>query len=257
MSETMTQGRRTVALALCTMLAALFAAALGSEQAGAAPMNYKSAKFRIEIKGFQKTVQQHTHLGEDECDPDNFSSGTDRFVFRTKKPIVVTAYRFRGMDHPEFFAGRRLGIPTRAVVNRSYTNRVSNTPEKCGDNGGGVENPTPPDCGQRVIDPWKLDLAFLDQRRGRIGLAYGGGMMDPYSLCAGAGDSTFPFLATRKGLNGKSGPIAAALSPRDLFDPEFRKWISIARGVYRQRTEDWWARTTVRWEVSFTRLGSR
>ena len=256
-ATTATPGRRLIAVALCTMLAALSAAALAGEKAGAAPMNYRSAKFRIEIKGFQKTVQQHHHLAEDECDLDDFSSGTETIRFRTPKPFVVTAYSFRGMDQPDFFSGRRLSFPTRAVVNRSYTNRrTGSLPEECGDNGGGV-TPRPPDCGRRVFDNWGLEMAFLDKPRNRLGLTYYGGMMDPYDLCAGAGDATFPWLVDRKGPNGKRGPIAAELSPRELFDPEYRKWISIARGVYKQRTDDWWARTTVRWEVSFTRLGRR
>ena len=250
--------RRLVAISLMAFFAALATvAATASTTASAAPTGYKSAKFRIEVKGWAKTVQQHTHAGEDECDPDNFSSGTETLMFRTLKPIVITAAKFPGLDNPEFFAGRRLGVPVRAIVNRSYTNRVSRLPEECGDNGGGAE-PTPQDCGRRVKNPWKLELAYIDGHRGKLGLSYSGGMLDPYNNCASAGyPMGFPHFPTEKGTSGKRGPIFAQLSQADLFNRNIRKWISIARGTYKQRTNDWWATTRVRWEVSFTRLRSR
>jgi hypothetical protein len=249
--------RRLVAITLMAFLTAVaaIAAATGST-ASAASSGYKSAKFRIEVKGLVKTVQQHTHLKEEECDISNFSSGTETLMFRTMKPLVVTAAKIPGIDNPEFFAGRRLGIPVRAIVDRSYTPRISNPPAGCGDNGGGVE-PTPPDCGRRVRNPWQLELAFIDGRRNRLGLSYGGGMSDPYNNCPGAGyGATFPYFSTTKGLSGNKGPIAAQLSQAELFDRNIRKWISIARGTFKQRTDDWWATTRVRWEVSFTRLRS-
>ena len=250
--------RRLFTISLMALFAALATvAATVSSTASAAPTGYKSAKFRIEVKGWAKTVQQHTHLGEDECDPDNFSSGSESLMFRTLKPIVITAAKFPGLDNPEFFAGRRLGIPVRAIVNRSFTNRVSRLPEECGDNGGGV-TPTPPDRGRRGKNPRKVALAFIDGRRNKLGLSYEGGMMDPYDHCASAGyPMGFPFFPTEKGLSGARGPIAAQLSQRDLFNPQYRQWISIARGTYESRNDDWWAKTRVRWEVSFTRLRSR
>ena len=249
--------RRLFAITLMAFFASLATVAATVETAGAAPTGYKSAKFRIEVKGWAKTVQQHSHLGDDECDPSNFSSGTETLMFRTMKPIVITAAKIPGLDNPEFFAGRRLGVPVRAIVNRSYTSRIGSLPADCGDNGGGAE-PTPPDCGRRVKNPWKLQLAFIDGRRNKLGLSYEGGMLDPYNNCASAGyPMGFPHFPTEKGLSGNRGPIAAQLSQRELFDPQIRKWISIARGTYKQRTDDWWATTRVRWEVSFTRLRSR
>lgn len=252
--------RRLTAISLMALLAALATVAAGmSSTAGAASTTgYKSAKFRIEVKGWAKTVQQHSYLAEDECARDNFSSGSEVIRFRTVNPIVITAAKFPGLDNPEFFSGRRLGIPTKAVVNRSFTLRNGGAlPEGCPDNGGGV-TPTPPDCGRREFNPWKLELAYLDDRRGLLGLSYSGGMLDPYKMCAGAGyPSSFPHFPESKGSYGRGGPIAAQLSQRDLFNRDFRKWISIADGVYKQRTENWWARTTVHWEVSFTRLRSR
>ena len=259
MSTTL-KSRRLVAIGLMAFLTAVaaIAAATQSTASAAATNGYKSAKFRIEVKGWAKTVQQHSYLAEDECARDNFSSGSETIRFQTKKPIVITAAMFSGLDNPEFFSGRRLGIPTRAVVNRSYTLRNGGAvPEDCPDNGGGVV-PTPPDCGRKVKDPWQLELAYLDDRRGLLGLSYSGGMLDPYKMCAGAGfPSSFPHFPESKGSYGRGGPIAAQLSQRDLFNRNFRKWISIAEGVYKQRTATWWARTTVHWEVSFTRLRSR
>ena len=252
--------RRLVAIGLMAFLTAVatIAAVAGETASAAGPSGYKSAKFRIEVKGWAKTVQQYSHLAEDECDHDDFSSGTETLMFRTLKPLVITATKIPGLDNPEFFSTRRLDVPVRAIVNRSFTPRRGGPlPEDCGDNGGGAE-PTPPDCGRRVKNPWELELAFLDGHRNKLGLSYGGGMMDPYNNCPGAGfGATFPYFSTTKGLNGKNGPIAARLSQAELFDRNYRKWISIARGTYKQRTSRWRATTRVRWEVSFTRLSGR
>src|SRR6187455_558971 len=116
--------RRLFAITLMAFFASLAAVAASVETAGATGVNgYKSAKFRIEIKGWAKTVQQHTHLAEDECDLDNFSSGSESLMFRTLKPIVITAAKIPGLDNPEFFSGKRLGVPVRAIVDRSFTRR--------------------------------------------------------------------------------------------------------------------------------------
>jgi hypothetical protein len=252
--------RRLVAITLMALLAALATiAATANSQANAAGVNgFKSAKFRIEVKGWQKTVQQHTHEAEDRCDVSDYSSGTERLTFRTVKPIVITAAKIPGLDNPEFFGGRRLGIPTQAIINRSFTpRRDTSLPEDCGDNGGGAEE-TPQDCGRRVRNPWKLELGYIEKHRNLLGLSYSGGLTDPYANCPGAGyPATFPFIAENRGLYGRGAPIAAQLSQAELFDRNFRKWISIANGVYKQRNADWWATTTLHWEVSFTRLRGR
>jgi hypothetical protein len=63
----------------------------------------------------------------------------------------------------------------------------------------------------------------------------------------------FPTLQVEgSGYQGKY--ITADLSPDELFDPEFEKWISVAEGSAKNSREDWSTKTTVRWEVSFTRL---
>ena len=178
-------------------------------------------------------------------------------MFRTLKPIVITAAKFPGLDNPEFFAGRRLGIPTQAIVNRSFTSRVGPLPEECGDNGGGASRPrptaadgsgTPGSCSSRSSTTAEL-----------LGLSYAGRLTRPLRQLRGCRTTRWgsPFLDARTGSQWQAQPIAAQLTQAELFDRNFRKWISIAHGIYKQRTNDWWATTTLHWEVSFTRLRSR
>ena len=73
---------------------------------------------------------------------------------------------------------------------------------------------------------------------------------DPFETCPGATHG-FPILIV---FDNKSRDIGADLSQKELFDPQFQKWISIARGSAKEQTADYWEKSTVHWEVSFTRL---
>lgn len=73
-----------------------------------------------------------------------------------------------------------------------------------------------------------------------------------YKRCASpAPTEAFPFLLGKE----KTGrPIVATLAPKDLFDPHFKQWISIADGTGEAISEEEWHETTLHWEVSFTRI---
>lgn len=246
----MTTSDRAIALVLALAAAVALAAAIAAPaEANTYSNGYKLAKFKVEVKGYQKMVQQNRRLAANECDYSDFSSGSETLSFRSK-PTVITASYYPGQFNPTFFAGRKLGVPTTAKVERSFTPRVHTSAVPCEDNGGGVETVSQPDCGTKTVKPFLLNLEFAEGRRDQMVLT-AESIDDPFERCPGASELSFPFLV---GEDSKDKPIAATLSQDDLFNPSFRKWISIAHGTRREDYETSWAKTEVRWEVSFTRL---
>jgi hypothetical protein len=240
-----------IGLALIATVAAMLALAA---PAGAATYGngFKLAKFKVEVKGWQKMVQQSTHAPADECDVSDFSSGSEKFNFATTKPFYVIASHMKGQDNPSFFATKQLAIPTKAVVKRSYTPRVSMPAVACEDNGGGVATTYQADCGTKTVVPFGVRLEYAQQKKGALVLSSYHSVEDPFERCNGAGYMTFPNLLVER--SGEGQFIYADLSQDELFDPGFRKWISIAEGTRKERDDDYWVKTTVHWEVSFTRL---
>jgi hypothetical protein len=239
-------------LALCATVA--MGTALATPAGAATYGNgFQLSKFKVEIKGVQTMVQQRTHAAANECDISDSSSGSEKVSFRTTKPIYITATHMKGESNPEFFSGRQLAIPTKAVVKRSYTTRIGQPAIPCEDNGGGVDTVYQPDCGTRVVQPFEVRLQYAREKQNALLLsAYGG--EDPYERCSGAGSfMTFPNLLVEKS-GDRGNYIYADLSQDELFDPEFQKWISIAEGSRKEQSADYWVKTSIRWEVSFTRL---
>lgn len=254
MSEMSEKRMRTSDKAIALVLALAATVAMAAAVASPAGANtydngYKLAKFKVEVKGYQKMVQQHRRLAADACDYSDFSSGSETLTFRSK-PTVITASYYPGQFNPTFFAGRKLGVPTTAKVERSFTPRVHTPAVPCEDNGGGVETISQPDCGTKTAKPFLLSLEFAEGRRDQMVLT-AETIEDPFERCPGAGELSFPFLVAA---DSKDKPIAATLSQADLFNPSFRKWISIANGTRREDYGESWAKAEVRWEVSFTRL---
>jgi hypothetical protein len=239
------------ALALCAIAAAALPGPAGAVTSG---NGYQSARFKIEIKGVQDTVHRRTHKAASTCDINDFSVSRERLSFRSVKPVVVFAGYMRGDTNPQFFrTGRQLGIPTTATVRRSFTPAISAPVAGCEDNGGpdDGEQPTPPDCGTKTVKPWVVNLQYSLTKKNGLLLSAGEGE-DPYENCPGS-SPMFPILLV-EGSGHKGKYITADLSPDELFDPQFEKWISVAEGSAKNSSEDWSTRTTVRWEVSFTRL---
>lgn len=244
----------TLGLALCAALMAALALTAPAN-ANTYSNGFKLSKFKVEVKGWQKMVQQNSHLSENECDGDDFSSGSETVNFRTTKPIVITAYYSPGQDNPEFFSGRQLGIPTKASIKRSYTpRRTMSFPEGCGLNGGGVDNISQPDCGTKTVSPFQVNLQYSREKKNGLLLSSESSIEDPFKECPGSGIQSFPWLIVE---DTKHRYITADLSQKELFDPKFQKWISIAQGTYKSTSSRGWAKTTVRWEVSFTRLKNK
>jgi hypothetical protein len=245
---------KAIALVLSICATAAIGSALASPAGAATYGNgFQLSKFKVEIKGVQTMVQQHTHEAADACDVEDHSSGSEKVVFSTAKPIYLTASHMKGEASPEFFGGRQLGIPTKAVVKRSYTSRIAPPAIPCEENGGGVETVTQPDCGTRIVQPFEVRLQYAREKPSAL-LLSSADDEDPYERCSGGGYSmNFPsLLLERSGARGNY--IYADLSQDELFDPEFQKWISIAEGSRKEQDADYWVKTSIHWEVSFTRL---
>lgn len=242
----------TALLALCAATA-LVAAFADKADAATYSNGFRLSKFKVEVKGWQKTVQQNTHLATDACDADDHSSGAEMVRFKSK-PIVITAMYMPGDRNPEFFSGKELGIPAPAVVERSYTPRISypSPSANCGENGGGVPEEVPqPDCGTKPVSSYGVRLGYGLGKDGQDTLVLNtDSTEDPFERCPGASHG-FPRLII---FDNKSDYIGAELSQQELFDPQFQKWISIARGSSKEQTPDYWQKNTIHWEVSFTRL---
>jgi len=247
----MTRSDKIVAalLALCTAVTVVLAASAGKAEAASYDNGFQVAKFKVEVKGWQKDVFMNSEPASDSCDPGNYSSGEEEFSFKSK-PVVITATYMPGQANPTFLTGKSLAIPARAVIKRSYNPWIAGPmPAECGENGGGVDTVTKYDCGTKSVKRFAVKLEYGAEKRGRLVLE-NDTEEDPFDECPG-GLESFPRLVS---YDTREDEIGADLSQDELFDPQFQKWISIANGVSRVNTPAYKEKTTVHWDVAFTRL---
>lgn len=253
----MTRTDKAVAVALALGALVALALALSAPAKAATYGNgFAIAKFKVEIEGYSNTTWHRNIEAANECEVSDHSFGRERMTFATTKPVYVTATHMRGEFNPMLFSSNgKLGIPTRVRIQRSFTPAITSAAQDCLGAGGGAE-PTPPDCGTKVVKPWKLEAEFSDKKRDGLQLHSNGSIRIPYENCPGAG-FTFPFLLDEQGTRAARKPLYADLSQDELFDPKFRKWITLGNGTYKEASDTWWAKTDVHWAISFTRLGEK
>jgi hypothetical protein len=249
------------AIAALLTLGAIVAAALAlaaPAMAAGLPGGFEKARFKVEVEGSSNTTWHRAYEPEDDCAVSDHSFGRERYTFKSTKPIFVTALRVPGQLNPTLYAtNARTGIPTRVRVQRSYTPVLGPGPAAhCLGTGGGGD-PTRPDCGTKVFKPWMLSFEFSQQKKGWLQLrSDDANIALPYESCPG-GLFGFPTLLDKQGQGKRREPLYAQLSADDLFDPEFRKWITVGDGERRDTSETWWTKTDVHWALSFTRLGGK
>ena len=248
----MTRTEKTIAALLALGAAVALTLALSAPARAATYGNgFQVSKFKVEVKGYSTTTWHRNYEAADECDVSDHSFGREKLTFRSARPVTITATHMRGEFNPQLFGGRQLGIPTVAKVQRSFTPAITGPAAECEENGGGAE-PTVPDCGTRTVSPWKLNLQYAREKKSAL-LLSGGDGEDPFANCPGNGVESYPWLLVEK--SGHTGKyIYADLSQDELFDPNYRKWISIANGSAKNSGEDWWSKTDIHWDVSFTRM---
>ena len=246
------KARNATAILLGVVALALFGGQ-GTSASGATSdpyASYDQARFRVTIKGYQKMIQQSSHLGESDCDADDFSSGKETLFFRSTKPIVVRAIDVPSYKNPFLVRGTRgpVRLPTRAKITRSFTPRIGPTPQWCGGTGGGQT--IPPDCGTRTFSPWRIEVAYDFLKARRITAAEVN-LPQLYRNCQGSAGA-FPYLLAEKG--PRRAPVFAEIPKSEIFDGSIGKIITIARGHYRHKVEGYFYDTTVRWELTFERI---
>lgn len=250
----MSRSEKAVALGLAALAAIMAVAAMAAPARAANYGNgFQVAKFKVEIEGYSNTTWHRNYEAENECDVSDHSFGRERLTFATTKPVYVTATHMRGEFNPMLFAtSARLGIPTKAKIQRSFTPAISAPVKDCLAAGGGAE-PTVPDCGTKVVKPWTLEVEFSDKKKGALQLHSEGSIEVPFLNCPGA-LFTFPYLLDEQGTRASRKPLYADLSQDELFDPKFQKWITLGDGTYTDADDTWYAKTDVHWAISFTRL---
>lgn len=253
---------KVIALGLALGAIAMAIAALGAGSAAAVPTQsvngFKSATFLVEVEGTQDAEMHLSREPEGPCGVSDHSIGREHLSFHTEHPVEITAFDAPGGGfNPEFFSGKQLYIPTVATLTRSFTPLIQSfrTPECTEDNGGadpGVE-PVKPDCGTRHVD-FPLQLQYSRTKNDGLLLSSAETDETVFEECPQtASVESFPWLLVEKG--SKPGNyITAELSQKDLFDPDFRKWISLANGSKKRTRPSEWHKTSIHWSVSFTRL---
>lgn len=253
---------KSIALGLALGAIAMILGALGAGPAAAVPTRsangYKMATFLVEVEGTQDAELHLSREAEGPCGTSDHSIGREHLSFHTAHPVEITAFDTPGGGfNPEFFAGKQLYIPTVATLTRSFTPLIQSvrTPECTEDNGGadpGVE-PTKPDCGTRRVD-FPVQLQYSRKKHDGLLLSSAETDENVFQECPQtASIESFPWLLVEKGAT-PGNYITAELSQKDLFDPDFRKWISLANGSKKRTHPGEWHKTSIHWSVSFTRL---
>jgi hypothetical protein len=242
----MLKSRKAAVGGLCAVVVAVAAAPAGART------TFPRASFNVLVEGVQTTTWATDHddpFGA--CGAHFKGSGNERMTFKTTKPLRVRATRIR--NFLTFTIGRRpASFLARAVINRSGTMTVTPHPGECaGGGGGGSPTSQPPDCGRKVSS---IDLALQQSFRRRTAILLTDGGLTPlvnYRNCPVAG-TAYPNLLTT---TTAGRPVEASMPASDLLDPDQRKHITIGRGTFVSNSGGTSTRTTVRWTVTFTRIG--
>jgi hypothetical protein len=216
---------------------------------GAQAAEFQQAKFKAEVKGVQTYANEYHHVSTDRCDPQIDSSNYEVVRFKSTKPVLLTATKVSGLKDPLLTSGTKpLALPTRAKVTRSNSNSYTQVPEDCSGNGGGVGPGPAPDCGTKTVSPWLLSLDYW--KRDHLELQpENGPETDLFQNC---GRGEFPYLL--EGLTfGKRQ--SAKLPAKELFDQKIGKLITIGTGNRYLPMPEGFDETTIRWELSLTRVG--
>jgi hypothetical protein len=237
-------------LTLAGLLAvALLAFGFAAGDAGAKG-KYKQATFTAEIAGTQTYKSTYDHESTGRCDHTIHSLVNEKLRFASTKKVKVTFMKIPGQKMPIVTSGKKgLRLPTRASVDRSNSNSVTDLPEDCGGNGGGGPI-TPPDCGTRSINP--LWFYFDYYKPGRIELLPEDlGFSSPWKNC---GSGLYPNF-----FNGDTslGKRQSASLGKEIFDEDLGKIITIGRGHQDLPLIEGHDVTDVRWELTLYRVKNK
>jgi hypothetical protein len=236
-------------MALAGLLAvALLAFGFAAGDAGAKG-KYKTATFKAEVKGVQTYTDKYDHASTDRCDPEIHRLTKETMRFASTKPVTLTATHIPGVKNGElvFTSGsKQLSFPTKATVKRSNSNSVGHVPLDCGDNGGGVPPGPGPDCGTRVVKPYRVGVDYW--KPGHIELQpEDNGGSDLFERC---GSGRFPYLLSGEHFGKRQ---SADLPENEVFNEKYGQIITIGKGNEAIVYPDGYTETKIRWEIDLKR----
>jgi hypothetical protein len=239
--------RTEMTLAALLAVALLAAAFCASAQAG----KYEQATFKAEVKGVQTYHGDYHHKSTGPCDPSIDEVTEERAKFVSLKPVKLTITKLPQLKEPVITSGvKQLRLPTKAKVKRSHSNSVGSIAPGCPDNGGGVPGGPGPDCGTRVIQPFYMSVDYYKPEHVELQPEDNAGS-DPYERCGGG---KFPTIISGETFGRRS---SAELPLDEVFDEKIGKLITIGAGnsdlPWSEGTEE----TSIRWELSLTRVHPR
>ena len=213
----------------------------------AAVERVRSASFRVELEGVQRTTWTVDRNDTDGCDLWTRGGGSETVRFRSK-PTTVTA-TWIGQTRV-FTRGRETAsLDLAATIARQGS--VQSGGETCSDGDGGGEVPTP-DCGTRRSRR-TVELTYPRRGRDLIALRTDHNVpLGPFETCPSGGVS-WPSLLDAHPVTTKL--VGADLPVADLF--RYGKNVVIAKDRAVQDVAGERSTTTIRWTLSFTRIGGR
>jgi hypothetical protein len=232
--------------------AAALAAAAPVAQAAKAPKITAKYTYKVELTGKQTTTWSLNHVGAgpQACDTDQNGSGKEVIRF-SSRPAVM--YTFDGLSQPYFFQKKgtevgSLSLPLRGTINRRGSVFTQPLPPGAPCPDGTPTAPPVPDCGTKRIKGLVVEPEY-EFKKDKIILEQSDAARDPFENCPGGG-SSWPYLLKYPG--GSYERIGQQLPYDDLFNQG--KNIIIARGTDKSTGGDLTWTTTIRWELSLTRI---
>jgi hypothetical protein len=245
-----------LSLPRCTLaaLCALGSAAVVPAAHAATPgPKVSEAWFKVTVEGVQTTTWTADHKPAFRCDSSYRGSGSERVTFKSRRPLVVRAFRL-GKGPVSFINdGKLAALPTRGNVKRSGTQTLDPSPPECavGDGDGDPGDPPRPDCGTKAIPSLMLSLQYDALSPDRITLSPDPNPTAPtFTRCPMMGTGWTTFLtsdATRRTAGEK-------LPRADLFDKRQGKMIVIGRGAISSNAQGIRSTTRIQWDLTLTRL---
>ena len=230
---------------------ALAAGALTAAPAAAKTPFVQQGKFRVQVEGVQKTTWTHQHAKQFDCDSNSVGSGKETVRFKSKAE-VVKIFKF-GRSTPIVMQGKRgkAILDLRSKITRNGT-RTESGGKVCSYGDGNGTAPKAPDCGTKRSVLF-ADLDYLSGRKDVIGLQQSLALpLGPFYNCP-VGGTSWPSLLDRD--VNKSRDIGTKLPARELF--RYGKHIVIGKGREKQANAEDSSTTTIRWELTLTRLGKK
>ena len=244
MTRTVPNPLRAAALTLCF-------AALAPVAAADAATDYeiKKAAFNVTVEGVQRTTWAMSHVGSGGCDTSAQGSGKETVRF-TSSATKVNAMTMKGLSSPVL---SKPGAYVDAVVKLRGTaaRQGTLTAEPGGECGGAGGGSIPRDCGTKSFKGLKFPLSYRLSAKPKDQLDFRPDFIDdPFKNCPSGGYSFPTLVRTNQG-----DYMRTELPREELFDKSLGKIIVIARGKETETSGENTYVTTIRWVVTFERIG--